>query len=265
MAVFSAPALMCGARDHSIGWDRDVQFGRLHLVTNNSRFLIVPGGERNSGSRLLSLCTRRLVRDWPTHFGHRPLRRRDRCRVPIQAGCGAVPLRRSGEAGPVRVKPSFGQDPPPGVWPVRVAEPLPARGGQGGDFRSSGLHALLHDNPARTLSAWSRTCYQTGQQDPARIDEVRHKRWHHDIWEVGKWLGRVRNGWLNYFAVPGSDWFICTFHHRLQRLGMQALRRRSQRARFNWKRLERMSQLLRPRVVIRHPWPDQRFAVNHPR
>ena len=27
--------------------------------------------------------------------------------------------------------------------------------------------------------------------------------------------------------------------------------------------LERMSQLLWPRVVIRHPWPDQRFAVNH--
>ena len=37
----------------------------------------------------------------------------------------------------------------------------------------------------------------------ARIDEVLRKRWHHDIWEVGKWLGRVCEGWLNYFAVPG--------------------------------------------------------------
>ena len=25
----------------------------------------------------------------------------------------------------------------------------------------------------------------------ARIDEVLRKRWHHDIWEVGRWLGRV--------------------------------------------------------------------------
>ena len=41
LAVFSAPALKCGARDRWIGRDYGVQFGRLHLVTNNSRFLIV--------------------------------------------------------------------------------------------------------------------------------------------------------------------------------------------------------------------------------
>ena len=70
-AVFSAPALKCGARDRWIGWDYGVQFGRLHLVTNNSRFLILlPGGERNLGSRVLSLCARRLVNDWPARFGH---------------------------------------------------------------------------------------------------------------------------------------------------------------------------------------------------
>ena len=98
-----------------------------------------------------------------------------------------------------------------------------------------------------------------------RIEEVLRKRWHHDIWEVGRWLGRVCNGWLNYFAVPGSGRFIRAFHRRLQRLWMRALRRRSQRARFSWRRLGRMTQLLWPRAVIRHPWPDQRFAVNHPR
>ena len=70
LAVFSAPALKCGARDRWIGWDYGVQFARLHLVTNNSRFLILPGGPRNLGSRVLSLCTRRLVRDWPARFGH---------------------------------------------------------------------------------------------------------------------------------------------------------------------------------------------------
>ena len=50
----------------------------------------------------------------------------------------------------------------------------------------------------------------------ARIDEVLRKRWHHDIWEVGRWLGRVCNGWLNYFAVPGSGRFIRAFLRRLQ-------------------------------------------------
>jgi len=99
----------------------------------------------------------------------------------------------------------------------------------------------------------------------ARIEEVLRKRWRHDIWEVGERLGRVYQGWLNYFAVPGSSRFLRRFRRRLQRLWMRALRRRSQRARFDWKRLERMTEILWPRVSIRHPWPDQRFAVNHPR
>ena len=99
----------------------------------------------------------------------------------------------------------------------------------------------------------------------ARIGEVLRKRWHHDIWEVGRWLGRAYQGWLNYFAVPGSGRFMRSFHHRLQRLWMRALRRRSQRAHFTWTRLERMTTILWPRATIRHPWPEQRFAVNHPR
>ena len=65
LLVFSAPALKCRARDRWIGWDYGVRFDRLHLVTNNARFLILPGGPRNLGSRVLSLCTRRLARDWP--------------------------------------------------------------------------------------------------------------------------------------------------------------------------------------------------------
>ena len=70
LVVFSAPALKCAARDRWIGWDYAVQFDRLHLLTNNSRFLLLPGAARNLGSRVLSLCTRRLVRDWPVRFGH---------------------------------------------------------------------------------------------------------------------------------------------------------------------------------------------------
>ena len=62
--------LKCAARDRWIGWDYGVQFDRLHLLSNNSRFLLLPGAARNLGSRVLSLCTRRLVRDWPVRFGH---------------------------------------------------------------------------------------------------------------------------------------------------------------------------------------------------
>ncbi len=66
-------------------------------------------------------------------------------------------------------------------------------------------------------------------------------------------------------TVPGSHRFIRAFPCRLRRLWMRALRRRSQRARFSWRRLVRMTDILWSRVSIRHPWPNQRFAVKHPR
>ena len=69
LAVFSAPALKCRARDSWVGWDFRYQYGRLHLVSNNSRLLILPGHHyRNLGSRFLGLCARRIVGDWPGPF-----------------------------------------------------------------------------------------------------------------------------------------------------------------------------------------------------
>ena len=67
----SAAALKCGVRDRWIGWDFRSQYGRLNLIANNSRFLILPGWQRpNIGSRVLSLTERRAVSDWRTRFGH---------------------------------------------------------------------------------------------------------------------------------------------------------------------------------------------------
>ena len=98
-----------------------------------------------------------------------------------------------------------------------------------------------------------------------RIDGVLRWRWHDDLWVVGRWLGRVVNGWLSYSAVPGSGRFLRGFVRRLLRIGHRALRRRSQRDRVAWKKIERMRELLWPPVTIRHPWPDRRLAVKHPR
>lgn len=68
---FSAAALKCTARDQWIGWDFRHQFDRLKLVTNNSRFLILPDWHfPNLASRILSLCQKRLVADWQSAFGH---------------------------------------------------------------------------------------------------------------------------------------------------------------------------------------------------
>lgn len=67
----SAAALKCGARDRWIGWDFRSQYGRLKLIVNNSRFLILPDWRRpNVGSRVLSLLERRIGVDWQARFGH---------------------------------------------------------------------------------------------------------------------------------------------------------------------------------------------------
>ncbi len=68
---FSAAALKCSARDRWIGWDFRHQYDRLKLVTNNSRFVILPDWHfPNLASRILSLCHKRLPADWQATFGH---------------------------------------------------------------------------------------------------------------------------------------------------------------------------------------------------
>lgn len=68
---FSTAALKCAARDEWIGWRYRHQFDRLNLVTNNSRFLILPNWHYpNVGSRILSLCQRRIQDDWLARFDH---------------------------------------------------------------------------------------------------------------------------------------------------------------------------------------------------
>ena len=99
------------------------------------------------------------------------------------------------------------------------------------------------------------------QRTLKRVGERLRRRRDDDIWEVGKWLGRVLNGWLNYFAVPGSGRWLQGFRYRLREQWMRVLRRRSQRARFSWRRLRKMAKCLWPSVTIRHPWPGQRFTV----
>jgi hypothetical protein len=68
---FSAAAWKCAVRDRWVGWDFRHQYDRLKLVANNSRFLILPDWHRpNLGSKVLSLCERRLPDDWWARFDH---------------------------------------------------------------------------------------------------------------------------------------------------------------------------------------------------
>ena len=66
-----AGAFKVTVRDKWIGWAREAQFRRLHLVANNCRFLVLPGVRvPNLASRALSLSVRRLSGDMAAAFGH---------------------------------------------------------------------------------------------------------------------------------------------------------------------------------------------------
>ena len=88
------------------------------------------------------------------------------------------------------------------------------------------------------------------------------RRMHEDVWETGRWMGQVLRGWLNYYAVPTSSRSLQAFVYQMKRIWMRTLRRRSQKDRFPWDRLQRICDRLWPKPQIAHPWPAERFAVN---
>ena len=94
-----------------------------------------------------------------------------------------------------------------------------------------------------------------------RIGEALRTRWHDNRHETAKWLGRVLNGWLNYYAVPGSGRDLRRFMHQCRRLLMRALRRRHQKDRTEWGDIVLLTAAHWPKARIRHPWPNQRLVV----
>lgn len=68
---WSAATLSSASRRQWIGWTLAQERQRLHLITQNARFLI-RGEQRvpNLASRILGLCTGRLRRDWRDAYGH---------------------------------------------------------------------------------------------------------------------------------------------------------------------------------------------------
>jgi hypothetical protein len=69
--LFGAAAWQCADRDEYIGWDGPARGQGLHLLANNTRFLIphwvqVP----HLASHVISCIAQRLSRDWQGKYGH---------------------------------------------------------------------------------------------------------------------------------------------------------------------------------------------------
>ncbi len=94
--------------------------------------------------------------------------------------------------------------------------------------------------------------------------ELKRRR-HLPIPEQGRWLASVVRGHQAYYAVPGNYDAVSDFRTEVARHWYKALRRRSQRTRITWARMNRIVTRWLPRTRVLHPFPDVRFAATHPR
>jgi len=102
----------------------------------------------------------------------------------------------------------------------------------------------------------------------AKLQEIKAElrlRMHQTIPDQGQWLKQVVTGHFAYYAVPTNSRALSAFRHYVTDLWRRTLRRRSQKDGFTWDRMTKLADDWLPAPRILHPWPDQRFAVKHPR
>ena len=98
----------------------------------------------------------------------------------------------------------------------------------------------------------------------AKLREVKtelRRRRYLPVPEQGAWMRSVLQGHAAYYAVPGNSEAVVAFRTEIIRHWYKALRRRSQRTRLTWARMNRVVKRWLPPVRIRHPFPAERFAA----
>ena len=102
----------------------------------------------------------------------------------------------------------------------------------------------------------------------AKLKDVKdklHKRMHRPLLETGKWLGLIVRGFMNYHAVPTNFRAVKGFRDVTLWLWRRALKRRGDKDKTTWDQITKLADACLPKARILHPWPEQRFAVRHPR
>src|ERR1700682_3232068 len=97
------------------------------------------------------------------------------------------------------------------------------------------------------------------------IKEEMRRRMHQSIPQQGKWLRQVVTGYFNYHAVPTNFRALVAFRDEVTRAWRQRLGRRSQNGALTLARMLELAADWLPKPYICHPWPNQLFAVTHPR
>jgi RNA-directed DNA polymerase len=97
------------------------------------------------------------------------------------------------------------------------------------------------------------------------IKQELRRRTHQPIPRQAKWLAQVIRGYFNYHAVPTNRRALASFRDEIVRAWWRRLNRRGQRRPLVWERMKKLADDWLPRPHILLPWPNQQFAVRHPR
>jgi group II intron reverse transcriptase/maturase len=107
-----------------------------------------------------------------------------------------------------------------------------------------------------------------GDRMRIRLQEIKaelRRHMHSPLAQQGKWLNQVLRGYYAYHAVPTNHRSLAQLRFQVAATWRRLLSRRSQKSRVNWDRMTQIADEWLPQPRILHPWPDQRFAVKHPR
>jgi len=111
-----------------------------------------------------------------------------------------------------------------------------------------GMFALVRHTMRKRMTAKLRTIGT----------ELRRRR-HESVPAQGRWLSAVLRGHYNYYSVPTNIKALGMFRYALTLRWYRSLRRRSQRSRLNWTRMNALATRWLPQPHISHPWPGHRF------
>jgi RNA-directed DNA polymerase len=101
-----------------------------------------------------------------------------------------------------------------------------------------------------------------------KLRSLKRELWqcmHAPLHEQGKWLRHVLHGYFGYHAVPTNSRRVRAFRYHVINLWHRTLRRRGQKDCTTWQDMTRLAKEFLPLPHIRHPWPNVRFLVKHPR
>lgn len=110
---------------------------------------------------------------------------------------------------------------------------------------------------------WRKTARKRMRAKIRAIKDELRRRMHTPLSLQGQWLGSVVRGYYNYHAVPNNFSAISAFRYHVVVAWVRTLRRRSQRHRLPWARMQVHLERYIPKARILHPWPEARFRVRH--